>query len=81
LIGEMRKVGHWFGLTTHTLRRAVDDVAQRSGTDWGQRLLGRDRGRRKPGWAGAGPKGCGDLGRHWNFQRKSGWATMAIGPN
>jgi hypothetical protein len=29
----------------------------------------------------AGPKGCGDLGQHWKFQRKSGRADMAIGPN
>jgi hypothetical protein len=36
----------------------------------GQRRLGQDRGRRRPGWAGAGPKGCCDLGQRWNFQRK-----------
>jgi hypothetical protein len=36
---------------------------------------------KKPGWAGVGPKGCGDFCRRWNFQRKSGWAAMAIGPN
>jgi hypothetical protein len=80
-MGEMKKVGCRFGSATRVRRRAADGGTRCGGTDRGRQRLRRDRGRRKLGWVGARPKGCGGLGRRWNFQKKSVWAAMAIGPN
>jgi hypothetical protein len=50
---------------------------------WGQ--LERDRGRRRPGWAGDGPKGQNELGQRENFLRgmvqgsNIVWDEMVIG--
>jgi hypothetical protein len=51
----------------------------------GQQWLGRDRGRRRSGWAGDGPKGQNELGQRENFPRRMVqasnivWAEMVIG--
>jgi hypothetical protein len=63
-------------------------------TDGGVRSGGKPVGRVAVARAGGGRRPCDGLngpewatlvglrlGRRWNFQRKSGWAAMAIGPN
>jgi hypothetical protein len=44
----------------------------------GQRRFGRDQGRRRPGWAGDGPKGQNELGQHENFPKRMVWASNIV---
>jgi hypothetical protein len=83
--GEMKGRGRRFDSTPTRCGWATDGGVRSGGKPAGRAAVARaGRGRRprdgpnRPEWATlAGLQ----RGQRWNFQRKSGWAAMAIGPN
>jgi hypothetical protein len=83
--GEMKGRGRRLDSTPTGCGWATDGGVLSDGKPAGRAVAARAGGGRRPRdgpnepeWATlAGLR----LGRRWNFQRKSGWAAMAIGPN
>jgi hypothetical protein len=83
--GEMKGRGHQFDSTPTGCGWATDGGVRSGGKPAGRVAAARAGGGRRPRDGPNGPEWATlaglRRGRRWNFQRKSGWAAMAIGPN
>jgi hypothetical protein len=83
--GEIKGRGRRFNSTPTGCGWATDGGVRSGGKPAGRAAAARAGGGRRPR---DGPNGLEWAtlaglrpGEHWNFQRKSGWAATAIGPN
>jgi hypothetical protein len=83
--GEMKGRGRRFNSTPTGCGWATDGGMRSGGKPVGQAAVARAGGGRQPRDGPNGPEWATlaglRLGRRWNFQRKLGWAAMAIVPN
>jgi hypothetical protein len=82
---QMKGRGRRFASTPTGCGWATDGGVRSGGKPVGRAAAARARGGRRPRDGPNGPEWATLaglwLGWRWNFQRKSGWAAMAIGPN
>jgi hypothetical protein len=83
--GEMKWRGRRIDSTPTGCGWATDSGMRSGGKPSGWAAAAQVGGGRRPRDGPNGPEWATlvglRLGRRWNFQRKSGWAAMAIGPN
>jgi hypothetical protein len=83
--GKMKGRGRRFDSTPTGCGSAMDGGMWSGDRSAGRAAAPRAGGGRRPRDRPNGPEGATLAGlrpgRRWNFQRKSGWAAMAIGPN
>jgi hypothetical protein len=83
--GKMKERGRRFDSTPTRCGWATDSGVRSGDKPAGRAAAPQAGGGRRPRDGPNGPEWATlaglRLGRRWNFQRKSGWAAMAIGPN